>query len=249
MTSTYPPLLSELQNTIDAKGFAHIADLRAHLSGTDYGENAFRAHWDILVLDENFKSYTTRHRRILRYHYTHPGKFERNEDSDYVPTVTYDVDYTQGINRLTYATPEFIDDPLTADILRTDISLIAPRLKDGGEYMIDVDLFRVSSEDGKASPTTSGRHQDGQDWLFMHFVAAENNRPVVSEIAECPDAAHPLFEKPMTGFLETLCVNDRKLWHAANAVEQLDPSKPARRDLLLVSVTRKPAAAPGSAAE
>lgn len=223
---------------IDA-GYIHIPDLATLLPHIESNPESFRTHWDDLVLDENFKSYTTRHRRILRYYYTHPGTFVLNEDSVYVPAVTYDVAYKQGPNNLSYATQAFIDDPLMADILKMDLSLIDAHLETGVEYMVDINLFRVSSRDGQVSPTTSGRHQDGRDWLFMHFIGADNVMPVVSELTKTKEALDSLFEKPMTKFLETLCVNDRKLWHAAGPVAQLNPEVPAKRNLLLVSVVRK----------
>ena len=84
---------------------------------------------------------------------------------------------------------------------------------------------------------TSGRHQDGEDWLCMHFVGAHNIRPVVSQILPADENQAPLFHQPMTRFLETLVVNDRVLFHAANPVEQEDSKLPAHRNLLLVSIS------------
>ncbi|NOR61542.1 MAG: hypothetical protein GQ535_03485 [Rhodobacteraceae bacterium] len=231
--------LSALRKTLINADFVHIPDLVMLLPQSVIDADNFRAHWDTLVLDENFKSYTTRHRRILRYHYTHPGTFVLNEDSKYVPTVTYDVDYKQGANKLTYATQAFIVNPLMTAILKADLSIIDAHLEEGVEYMVDINLFRVSSFDGRLSPTTSGRHQDGQDWIFMHLIDTDNIEPVVSELAITKEAVDSLFKKPMTKFLETLCVNDRKLWHAAGPVVQHKPEVPAKRDLLLVSVVRK----------
>lgn len=209
---------------------------------------SFKSHWNDLVLDENFKQSTTRHRRILRYFYTHPGQFSLNTDADYVPPVSYDADYTQGVNHLTYATPEFIADPVTQRVLHEDLAVLDHVLERGANYAIDIDLFRVSASHGTISPTTAGYHQDGQDWLFMHFVDAKNIRPVVSKIAAVKTAQNPLIETPMTAFLETLCVNDQKLFHAAGPVVQLCPDKPAQRDILLVSVTRSAPLSPTNTA-
>lgn len=224
-------------DAMDTDSFTHIRAYSDMIAGAETREAVFNAHWDELILDENYKSYTTRHRRILRYLYTHPGDMVLNRDAVYQPKVTYNADYTQGANHLTYATEQFIADPLLQDILRLDLALLAPKLKQGQAYSIDVDLFKVSSDNGKTSPTTSGRHQDGEDFLCMHFIGSENAVPVVSEVLPADPQAPPLFKEPMTHFLETLVVNDRVLFHAASPVEQQCRTKPAHRNLLLVSVS------------
>lgn len=225
------------RDAMDANNFAHIRGYSRMISGAGAREADFNAHWDELVLDENYKSYTTRHRRILRYWYTHPGEMTLNRNTVYQPKVTYDVEYTQGANHLTYATAGFIADPLLQNILRLDLELLAPKLKQGQAYSVDVDLFKVSSDSGKISPTTSGRHQDGEDFLCMHFIGAENVVPVVSEVLPADPQAPPLFKQAMTQFLETLVVDDRALFHAASPVEQKCKTEPAHRNLLLVSIS------------
>lgn len=233
-STTQPATLSAM---VQDKGFAHIPSIGLFIPGSDRRERAFNAHWDDLVLDENYKSYTTRRRRILRYWYEHSGRLRLNENSVYTPKVTYEADYTHGANHLAYATPAFIDDQLMQEILRFDLAVLGPLLNEDQLYSIDIDLFQVSSTDGKVSPTTSGRHQDGEDWLCMHFVGANNIKPVTSEIFSADESQAPLFRNPMTRFLETLIVNDRLLFHAAGPVEQEDSSLPAHRNLLLVSLS------------
>lgn len=229
--------LSVLSAALRNTGFVHIPSLISYVPEAVNREAVFNAHWDDLVLDENYKSYTTRHRRILRYWYEHPGRFCLNDNNIYMPKVTHQVEYTRGANQLAYATPSFIDDILTQDILRFDLAVLGPFLSKGQSYSIDIDLFRVSALNGEVSPTTSGRHQDGEDWLCMHFVGASNIKPVFSEISPADENQAPLFQSPMTQFLETLVVNDRILFHAASPVRQEDSALPAHRNLLLVSVS------------
>lgn len=230
--------LPALTEQIARQGYAHLRDLAAFLPQISASEEAFNRHWEQLVLDENFKDYTTRHRRILRYFYTHPGQFTLNENSVFQPKITYDVDYVQGENRLAYATQDFMQDPLVRQIVEFDLSLIPDYLEDGARYSVDVDQFRVSAQDGQISPTTSGRHQDGEDWLFMHFVGASNIQPLISTLFDRDENEAILLEAPLDRYLETLIVNDRSLYHAAGPVIQADPAHMAHRNLLLVSVSR-----------
>lgn len=232
-----PASITHLSTLLEDKGFIHIPSLGTHIPDAETREHEFNAYWEELVLDENFKSYTTRHRRILRYWYEHPGLLRLNQDNVYIPKVTYNASYTHGANDLAYATHAFVDDELTQAILKFDLDVLAPFLTVGQAYMIDIDLFRVSASEGQASPTTSGRHQDGEDWLCMHFIGASNIKRVVSEIFSLDENEAALFSKPMTQFLETLIVNDRSLFHAAGPVEQENLAIPAHRNLLLVSVS------------
>ena len=224
----------------ERNGFVHLPGFAELIPGAEAREVSFNAYWEDLALDENFKSYTTRYRRILRYWYTHPGCFELNENCLYQAKATYDVDYTKGANRLTYATPQFIADDLMQSILRKDLEILHPALKQGRSYSIDIDLFRVSARKGETSPTTSGRHQDGEDFLCMHFVGAKNVRPVISELLPDEPGGAPLLSTAMSAFLETLIVNDRSLFHAAGPVQQACPTLPAHRNLLLVSISARP---------
>jgi hypothetical protein len=229
--------VTNLSALLQNNGFVHVPSLCSHIPGAINRESAFNAHWDDLVLDENYKSYTTRYRRILRYWYEHPGRLIQNANSVYIPKVTYNADYAHGANHLAYATPIFVNDELMQAIIRFDLAVLSPFLTNGQEYSIDIDLFQVSSTEGKVSPTTSGRHQDGEDWLCMHFVGARNIKPVISGVFSADKNQAPLFSRSMTKFLETLIVNDRSLFHAAGPVEQQDPALPAHRNLLLVSLS------------
>jgi hypothetical protein len=215
------------------QGFFHST---THVDVESREIESFRGFWDRLPLDENFKSYTTRHRRILKYRYAHPDQFEIDRDAVYRPRAVYKIDYVQGENRLSYAEEEFIAHPLTKKLIRSDIEAVSPWLQQGKTYAFDLNLFRVKADDGVVSPTTSGIHRDGQDWIFMHFVSDENVSPVESAIYETEDPAHEVFRKPMQAFLETLVVNDRRMFHSADPVRQVDLSKRAFRDIIVAGL-------------
>ena len=55
MTTAVTALSATLQTT----GFVHIPRLCPYLPDADSQEAVFNTHWDDLVLDENYKSYTT----------------------------------------------------------------------------------------------------------------------------------------------------------------------------------------------
>lgn len=233
-------LLQNFENILRKENFVFIPRAGELVSSKNHSDDArlrYAAHWDDLQVDENFKSYTDRRRRLLRYDYTHPGVFELNPDPVVRPKVNYNITYKRANNHLRYATQAFIDDPLTRAMIEMDLRLIEFALVPGQRLAIDIHQFRVSSTEGRPSPTTSGRHQDGEDYVFMHFVNADNVKPVVSEVHADQTIGDALFSHAMTEFLDTLVVNDRKLYHSASPVEPQQAGRSAHRDLLLVCVS------------
>ncbi|MDE9538250.1 2OG-Fe dioxygenase family protein [Xenorhabdus bovienii] len=222
--------------------YCHIPHFSELISCDSEATKTFKGHWDNLVLDQNFKDYTHRERRILRYHY-HSGTeipFQLNQDTEYRSSVTYDIEYKKGANQLSYAEDTFINDPIMQHILSMDIAILGDRFIKGCHYSIDIHQFRVKAFAGKESPTTSGIHQDGQDWIFMHFIQGHNITPVISEVHATADEAPPLLHTAMEQFLETLAINDRQLYHRASNVRQISPTITAFRDLLLVTFRQCP---------
>lgn len=227
--------IDEIVDDLSRNNCCHAVDFRDLIHYRPQDESDFKRHWDRLVLDENYKHYTRRERRLLLYRFRVGQPLEIDRNTEFVPTAVYDVDYTRGVNRLTYAEDSFIESPILSQLLAADIRILGDRLMPDRHYTIDIHLFRILSEDGAVSPTTSGNHQDGLDWVFMHFIDSLNIEPVISEIHAAKESKMPLFAKALNGFLETVIVNDRVLYHSANPVRQASHDQLAYRDMLLVS--------------
>ncbi|MBL3961520.1 2OG-Fe dioxygenase family protein [Burkholderia cenocepacia] len=222
-------------DALNRNGYCHAPRFHGVIRCDDDEVVAFKRHWERLVVDENYKRYTRRERRFLLYRFKPGQPLEIDRNTNFEPTATYDVDYVSGVNRLTYAEDSFIESAILRQLLDVDIAILGERLVAGWEYKIDVHLFRIIAEQGEVSPTTSGIHQDGLEWVFMHFIDSRNIRPVVSEIHASKVSTVPLFARPLTDFLDTVIVNDAVLYHSANAVQQANPDELAFRDMLLIS--------------
>ncbi|MGC5701706.1 2OG-Fe dioxygenase family protein [Pseudomonas sp. NFXW11] len=229
-----------------------ISQISAHLSQHHYWhgrhfrelihieadeEQSFRAYWSNLVRDEAFKEYTHRERRILRYRLLPCGQLQMDRNAEYKSSVVYPINYRQGVNALTYSEDGFIAHPIMQQLLATDIAALGAALA-GHSYAIDIHQFRVRTDSETSSPTTSGIHQDGLDWVFMHFIDACNTVPVVSDIYATQEADSCLLSVPMERFLETIVLDDNVLYHRAGDVQQMARQQPAWRDLLLVGFRR-----------
>ncbi|MCC8366165.1 2OG-Fe dioxygenase family protein [Xenorhabdus sp. PB61.4] len=234
--------IAEISAQLMDEHYCHIPHFDELISYYEEDARTFKNYWNNLKLDQNFKNYTHRERRILRYYY-YPGMenpLQLNRDSEYRSSVIYNVEYTKGVNQLSYAEEGFINHPIMQRILSTNIAILGGRLVKGHRYSIDIHQFRVKASSGKESPTTSGIHQDGQEWIFMHFIQGNNIAPVISEVHVSSDEAPPLLQTAMTKFLETLAIDDKQLYHRASNVRQISPTSEAFRDLLLVTFRQFP---------
>lgn len=219
--------------------YCHRRDYGA-LIGIEPGqEQSFRAYWANLVRDEAFMAYTHRERRILRYRLLPSRQLQLDRNTAFTSPVTYAVNYRQGVNYLSYCEDGFIEHPLMQKLLATDLAVIAPHLGEQA-YTIDIHQFRVRADGQSSSPTTSGIHQDGLDWVFMHFIGQSNTVPVVSEVFTSPAEQSRVFNLAMEAFLETIVINDRGLYHRASDVRPHADAAPAWRDVLLVSLRGVP---------
>ncbi|AYA40938.1 2OG-Fe dioxygenase family protein [Xenorhabdus nematophila] len=222
--------------------YCHIPHFSELISYDPKEMKTFKDHWNNLALDQNFKDYTHRERRILRYYYrpAQENPLQLNRDTEYRSSVTYNIEYKQGANQLSYAEEAFMTHPIMCHLLAKDIAILGDQLMKERDYAIDIHQFRVKAQAGKESPTTSGIHQDGQDWIFMHFIQSHNTEPVMSEVHATEHEAPPLLHTAMENFLETLAINDKRLYHRASNVRQVSPTNAAFRDLLLVTFRQLP---------
>ncbi|MNJ12133.1 hypothetical protein D3C77_63150 [compost metagenome] len=213
----------------------HVRDYRDLIPIEPGEEDSFRAYWSNLVPDEAFQAYTHRERRILRYRLSPSRQLQLDRNTAFNSPVTYAIEYRQGVNHLSYCEEGFISHPLMHKLLAMDLALIGPHLGEQA-YTIDIHPFRVKADAQSSSPTTSGIHQDGLDWVFVHFIGERNTVPVVSEFFTTESTHSPVLNLALGQFLETIVFNDRALYHRASDVRPLADSAPAWRDVLLVGL-------------
>ena len=230
--------ISQISAHLREHHYCHHRDFHELISVEPGEEQSFRAYWSNLVRDEAFKEYTHRERRILRYRLLPSGQLRIDRNTEFKSPVTYAIKYRQGVNHLSYCEDGFIEHPLLQKLLATDLTVIGPHLLKRA-YTIDIHQFRVKADAQSSSPTTSGIHQDGLDWVFMHFIGQCNTVPVISEVFASEAQDSRVLNLAMEQFLETIVVNDRGLYHRASEVRPQADS-PAWRDVLLVSLRSVP---------
>jgi hypothetical protein len=101
----------------------------------------------------------------------------------------------------------------------------------------EVHQFRIEARPGEAAqPTPEGLHRDGVDWVLVLLVAREN-------IAEGVTTIYDLSRKPLGNFtltqpMDSAFVDDSRVYHGVTAVQPLNPTRPAYRDVLVVTFRR-----------
>lgn len=98
----------------------------------------------------------------------------------------------------------------------------------------EVHQFRIEAlENNPGQPTPEGLHRDGVDWVMVIMVRREN-------VMSGETSIHDLQRTLLGGFmldqpLDTAVVNDNRVYHGVTAVRPLDPTRPAYRDVLVVT--------------
>ncbi|MGV4875790.1 2OG-Fe dioxygenase family protein [Acetobacter indonesiensis] len=99
----------------------------------------------------------------------------------------------------------------------------------------EIHQFRIeASPDSAGQPTPEGLHRDGVDWVCVLMVNREN-------IASGETTIHDLNRKCVGSFtltqpLDTAFVNDSRVYHGVTPVKPVDPTRPAYRDVLVVTL-------------
>jgi len=104
-------------------------------------------------------------------------------------------------------------------------------------WHVEAHQFRIETKIGQPGlPTPEGLHRDGVDWVLVLLIAREN-------IAEGVTTIHDLAKRPIGTFtltspLDAAFVDDSRVYHGVTAVQPIDPSKPAYRDVLVLTFRR-----------
>lgn len=132
------------------------------------------------------------------------------------------------------------DHPAMTAILTSCFALfdgLTPPATKPAAWHVEVHQFRIEARsDEEGRPTPEGLHRDGVDWVLVLLVARDN-------IASGMTTIHDMDRRPLGSFtltrpLDSALVDDGRVYHGVTPVEPLDPSKPAYRDVLVVTFRR-----------
>lgn len=104
-------------------------------------------------------------------------------------------------------------------------------------WHIEVHQFRIAAQQQEMGlPTPEGVHRDGVNFVLVMMVRRSN-------ISSGTTTLHDLEQRTLDSFtltapFDSAIVDDERCLHGVTPVEQIDPSQPAYRDVLVVTFRR-----------
>jgi len=238
-------LITEIADRLVAEDFlfiesSRIVELLSLISQTDIGDDqAFLDSWNRLEQDRYMADGGKyRKRRYAVYAIQNPGETAR--PMPYQPhyqTVDYNP-LNGGVAR--YFAP-ILDDLHRSPTLAALLELgnrVFSQLSGNHQWHIELHQFRIEARDGRdGKPTPEGVHRDGVDFVIVVMIKRVN---IESGATTIFDLDHRLVgEFMLLDTFDTVLVNDRRVYHGVTPITQLDPSREAFRDVLVITF-RKP---------
>ncbi len=130
-----------------------------------------------------------------------------------------------------------LDNPAMVAILETSRALfdaLTPAGRQPQAWHVELHQFRIETTAGiEGKPTPEGMHRDGVDWVLVLLVARENVASGETTIAA--DDRSPLGSFTLARALDSAFVDDSRVFHGVTGIVPVDPSRPAWRDVLVVT--------------
>jgi len=232
-------MTTELRDKVSQEGFAFVAAeaIRPLLGAPDALSDwpRFATSWNDLQLDTYLPD---GHRYRRRRHATLLARAGEDTVSPEPHQPHYQsIDYNPLVGGL-----ERWFEPMHAEIVagRTMQCVLAfccrlfGDLRPDTNWKIECHQFRIEARsDAPGRPTPEGVHRDGVDYALVLLIARTN-------IARGTTTVHDLDAKLLGSFtltapLDAAIVDDARVKHGVTAVEPIDASRPAYRDVLVVT--------------
>jgi hypothetical protein len=130
-------------------------------------------------------------------------------------------------------TEAFATDPLLHALLKL-LGRLAAMLDDRGEFSAKVTPFRVlAAADSPGQATPEGMHRDGVTLVTSLLVSRRNARGGGSTVVNLQ--GRRLLATTLCEPGTLLMADDRRTLHGVSPIEPVDPTKPAVRDVLVIT--------------
>lgn len=243
-----PPRADELAQRLREAGFAFVpaarmqAQLRATGALADWP--AFADSWNDLPVDEYMADHGRyRRRRHASFTLARDGALQRLPHRAHFQAVDYNP-LNGGIERWF--------EPIRADLgegpsLRAVFATChavfgAVEAAPAEGWFAEVHQFRIEALPGVPGlPTPEGMHRDGVDHVLVLLVRRSNVREGTTLIGAADGSLASSFT--LVDPFDAALVEDRRMHHGVTAVEAVDLSTPAWRDVLVVTLRRMDAPA------
>ena len=230
--------LAEPARRIGASGFALVdATAMRRLLGAEASQDeaAFVDSWNDLPLDEYMADGGRYRRRRHAVFTAEAGEVSRQPNQPHYQSLR-DNPLNGGVAR--WFAP-VRDDIARGPTLRAAIHVLTAmaerRRQATCRWRVEVHQFRIESRAGEAGlPTPEGMHRDGVDYVLVMLIGCHNVAHGVSTISD-PDGA-PLVRVRLAEPFDTMLLDDARVRHGVSPIRAIDPTRPAFRDVLVVTL-------------
>src|SRR4051812_5308935 len=228
------PLASAISN--DGYAFAHAGDMRALLAQsaplTDW--EAFAASWHRLEIDRHMADGGRyRRRRHAAYSAAADGSIVRAPHQAHYQSRDYNR-LNGGIARWFEPVEDAIGGGDTMHAILSASRRLFETVAGRRAWHVEVHQFRIEARTGEhGQPTPEGVHRDGVDYVLVLLVDRHN-------IVSGTTTVHALDGRELGSFtlampLDAALLDDARVAHGVTPIEPLDASRPAYRDVLVVT--------------
>ena len=247
MTFYSPSIPRELENAAELlklKGFAYVQapTMRAALQAaglTDWGR--FAASWNDLGVDRYMADGGRYRRRRFATFAVSGGEILRKRHQPHYQSRDYNP-LNGGIER--WFDP-IIDDMQTHPATLATIHVcnqlftaLTPKDARPDVWHVEMHQFRIeANSDVAGEPTPEGMHRDGVDWVLALLVRRENVASGETRITDLQ--GNSIGEFVLTEPFDSALVDDARVYHGVTSIYALDPTRPAWRDVLIMTFRRE----------
>ena len=200
--------------------------------------NRFADSWDDLPVDEHMADQGRyRRRRHAVYLANADGTLERQPAQPHFQALDYNP-LNGGIERWFEPILEPVGKgPTMRNILGWCASMFCAMVP-GVRWRVEVHQFRIEAQGSEAGkPTPEGMHRDGVDYVLVLLV---HRRNIDSGTTMIGDNEQGFFDSfTLTDAFDSALVDDHRVFHGVTPVIAHDPTKPAHRDVLVVTFARQ----------
>ena len=196
----------------------------------------FASSWNDLAVDMYLAEHGTyRRRRHAVFSLSKDGAAKREAHRPHYQGKNYNT-LQGGIERWFEPVETHVAD---SDIFRRILSFCAKTFAELAPnvtlWNVEAHQFRIEARESQAGqPTPEGVHRDGVDYVLVALVARTNIERGTTTIHDA--SGKQLGSFTLTRALDTALVDDERVFHGVTPVLPSDSSKPAFRDVLVVTL-------------
>ncbi len=209
------------------------AEVNARVGVDDAAWAGFARHWDGLAPDPYAAELGTQRLRRYGHFVFRDGVAELLPHLAFVQPEDSNPLYVARDRHFEPLTDSFAKDPLLHELLNM-LAQFATTLDNLTEWSAKVTPFRVlASADGDGQPTPEGLHRDGVTLVTSLLIRRRNAHGGESRIVD-RDRNH-LVSTTLSEPGTMLLADDRRTLHSVSPIHPVDPSRPAQRDVLVIT--------------